>query len=97
MINVSLENIQEIEWIVGTKNIITNAEEHRAFLLGMMTRVADGSTSVAQANAVIGLSSEVHKSIRQQWDIAVYAADNLRFGEGNKALRRPENGDDNQR
>lgn len=58
-------------------NKITNASELRAVLLGAMEAVIEGSMNVSQANALVGISSEVHKSIRQEWDMRVYAAENI--------------------
>ncbi len=63
-------------------NKITTPAEHRALLLGAIEAVCEGRMSVPQANAVTGLSAEVHKSIRQEWDMRVYAADNLSLAHG---------------
>lgn len=59
------------------QNKITNPQEHRALLLAAMEAVCEGRINVSQANALVGLSTEVHKSIRQEWDMRVYAAENL--------------------
>ena len=58
-------------------NKITTPHEHRALLLAAMEAVCEGRMNVSQANALVGLSGEVHKSIRQEWDMRVYAAENL--------------------
>jgi len=58
-------------------NRITTPAEHRALLLASIEAVAEGRMNVAQANAIVGLSTEVHKSIKQEWDMRVYAAENL--------------------
>lgn len=64
------------------QNKITTPAEHRALLLASIEAVACGRMNVAQANAVVGLSAEVHKSIRQEWDMRVYAAENLYLDKG---------------
>lgn len=71
----------------GCAVAIRSAEDHRALLLQAMVAVCDGRMSVPQANALVGLSAEVHKSIRQQWDMLVYAADNLTLDPGNRLAR----------
>ena len=58
-------------------NKITNPQEHRALLLAAMEAICEGRLNVSQANALVGLSTEVHKSLRQEWDMRVYAAENL--------------------
>lgn len=65
------------------QNKITNPHEHRALLLSAMEAVCEGRINVSQANALVGLSGEVHKSIRQEWDMRVYAAENLTIQQGN--------------
>lgn len=62
--------------------MITDPAKHRAFLLLTMEGVIRGAVNVAQANAVASLSAEVHKSIRQQWDMQTYAAENLGVAKG---------------
>lgn len=59
------------------QNKITTPAEHRALLLAAMEAVCEGRLNVSQANALVGLSTEVHKSVRQEWDMRVYAAENL--------------------
>jgi hypothetical protein len=44
--------------------------------------VLEGRVNVSQANAVVGLSSELHKSLRQEWDMRVYANENLNLEHG---------------
>lgn len=58
---------------------ITNAAELRSLLAESICAVMEGRMNVAQANAVVGLSSELHKSIRQEWDQRLYIAENLTF------------------
>lgn len=58
-------------------NKITSPEEHRALLLASIEAVCEGRMNVPQANAVTGLSAEVHKSIKQEWEMRCYAAENL--------------------
>ena len=61
---------------------VTSPQEHRALLLASIEAVCEGRMNVSQANAVVGLSGEVHKSIRQEWDMRVYASENLNLVEG---------------
>jgi hypothetical protein len=63
-------------------NKITSPEDHRALLLASMEAVCEGRMNINQANAVTGLSAEVHKSIKQEWDMRVYAAENLTLEHG---------------
>ena len=56
---------------------ITAPEELRAMLLECAVRVMEGRINIGQANAIAGLSAEVHKSVRQEWEMRVYAAENL--------------------
>jgi hypothetical protein len=42
-------------------NKITSPAEHRSLLLSSIEAVAEGRMNVAQANAIVGLSCEVHK------------------------------------
>ncbi len=51
-----------------------------------MVRLVEGDANVSQANALVGLSSEVHKSIRQEFDMLQYASDRLVIVEGNKVI-----------
>jgi hypothetical protein len=64
------------------KSNIGNASELRAALLLAIEAVCAGRMNVSQANAVVGLSAEVHKSIRQEWDMRVYAAENFAMQNG---------------
>ena len=57
--------------------IIKEPAALRATLLLSIEQVICGKMSVPQANAVVGLSAEVHKSIRQEYDMAVYALENV--------------------
>lgn len=68
---------------------IRNAAEHRRLLLDAMVATCAGTMNVAQANALVGLSAEVHKSIRQEWDMLVYAAEHLRMGPGGRLEIQP--------
>ena len=64
------------------QNKITTPAEHRALLLSAMEAVCEGRMNVSQANALVGLSGKLHKSIRQEWDMRVYAAENLTLEHG---------------
>lgn len=75
------------------QNKITSPSEHRALLLASIEAVCEGRMNVAQANAVTGLSGEVHKSIRQEWDMRVYASENLTL-EHAKVVKMLEIGND---
>lgn len=61
---------------------IINANDLRGALLASIEGVLEGTICVAQANAVVGLSGELHKSIRQEWDMRVYANENLSLEAG---------------
>jgi hypothetical protein len=61
---------------------INTPAEHRAFLLAAMEAVAEGRINVAQANAIVGISGEFHKSVRQEWDMRVYATEHLTIEHG---------------
>jgi hypothetical protein len=67
---------------MGNGNKITTPGEHRALLFSAIEAVCEGRLSVPQANAVSDLSAEVHKSLRQEWDMRVYAAENLTLEHG---------------
>jgi len=74
-------------------NKITSPEDHRALLLASMEAVCEGRMNINQANAITGLSAEVHKSIRQEWDMRVYAAENLTLEHG-KVVKMLEAGEE---
>jgi hypothetical protein len=63
-------------------NKIISPSDHRALLLAAMEAVCEGRMNVGQANALVGLSGELHKSIRQEWDMRVFAAENLTLEHG---------------
>ena len=76
---------------------ILNSQDLRGVLFETMVGVLEGRVNVSQANAVVGLSSEAHKSIRQQWDMDVYAEENLSLSAGKisrLALDMQEDDDD---
>lgn len=56
---------------------ITTPNDLRQALMETIAGVIDGKLPVAHANAVVGLCQEVHKSIQQEWDMRVYATENL--------------------
>lgn len=68
------------------RNTITSSRKHRALLIGAMEALVEGRMSVPVANALSALSSEVHKSIRQEWDMICYSAENFALGKGNEIL-----------
>jgi hypothetical protein len=61
---------------------LVTAADLRGALLASIEGVLEGRVNVAQANAVVGLSGELHKSIRQEWDMRVYANENLSLEAG---------------
>ena len=63
-------------------NKITTASDLRSVLLASIEGVLEGRVNVAQANSIAALSSELHKSIRQEWDMRVYANENLSYEAG---------------
>lgn len=65
-----------------TKRAIVNASDLRGALLATMQGVLEGRITVAQANSVAQLSGELHKSIRQEWDMRVYANEHLTLEAG---------------
>ena len=64
-----------------TKKINTQ-NDIRAVLLLTIEGVLKGAVSVPQANAVSSLSEQVHSSLRQEWDMRCYAAENLTLKHG---------------
>jgi hypothetical protein len=61
---------------------IKTPEDLRGILAAAIEGVLEGRVNVSQANAVVGLSSELHKSIRQEWDMRVYANEHLTLEAG---------------
>lgn len=61
---------------------LVSACDLRGVLLATIEAVLEGRVNVAQANAVAGLSAELHKSIRQEWDMRVYANEHLHLAHG---------------
>lgn len=73
---------------------VTNPSELRSVLLHCIEGVMEERVSVPQANAIANLSSELHKSIRQEWDMRVYAAENLQYGKAELKKIIGRDGDD---
>jgi len=65
-----------------SENKITTPQELRATLLASIEKVVQGQMTVQQANAVANLSSELHKSIKQDFELRVYAAQNMSIENG---------------
>jgi hypothetical protein len=61
---------------------LKTADDLRGILLASIEALVEGRMSVPQANAVASLSEEIHKSIRQEWDMRVYANENLNLESG---------------
>lgn len=68
------------------KTIITSPAALRAVLLQSIEKVMCGKMSVPQANAVASLSAEVHKSVRQEYDMTMYALQQLGMRDGTNIL-----------
>jgi len=68
----------------------------RGILLSSIEAVLEGRLNIGQANAVIGLSGELHKSVRQEWDMRVYATENLSLKAGEVIKILEDNVDANQ-
>lgn len=66
---------------MNARKIVT-ARDLRGALLASIEAVLEGRLNVAQANAVVGMSAEVHKSLRQEWDMAIYATENISLNKG---------------
>lgn len=77
---------------LGRRNIITSASGHRALLIGAMEALIEGRINVPQANALAGLSAEVHKSIRQEWDMECYAAEHFALASAKILMLEPGDG-----
>jgi hypothetical protein len=58
---------------------IVTANDLRSMLLATIHGVMTGKVNVARATAVASLSGELHKSIEQEWNMRVYAAENLQL------------------
>ena len=72
---------------------ITTPAELRAILLEAAVGVLEQRVNVSQANAVVGLSSEVHKSIRQEFEMRQFVAEHLELRGGliiNKLLEKDD-------
>lgn len=63
------------------RTIVTGADL-RGVMLATIQGVLEGRINVSQANAVAQLSTEFHKSQRQEWDMAVYANEHLTLSAG---------------
>jgi len=65
-----------------TDRKLKTPEDLRGALLATIEAVLEGRVNVSQANSIVGLSGELHKSIRQEWDMRVYANENLNLARG---------------
>lgn len=59
---------------------ITTANDLRGALLGSIEKLLNNEINIGQANAIVGLSAELHKSIKQEWEMRkeaneIYAMD----------------------
>lgn len=68
--------------MIGNKVKITTPAQLRALLLETAVAVLEQRVNVSQANAIVGLSSETHKSIRQEFEMRCYAAGNIELEAG---------------
>ena len=55
-------------------NVIKAPEDFRAVLMNTALGVLEQRISVSQANAVASLSVEIHKSIRQEFEMRCYVS-----------------------
>ena len=76
--------MEKVEYCEQRK--IVTAADLRGSLLATIEGVLEGRVNVSQANAVVGLSTELHKSIKQEWDMRVYANENLNLKAGKVVL-----------
>lgn len=65
-----------------TNRKIVTAQDLRGVLLATIEGVLEGRVNTSQANQVAQLSAEFHKSLRQEWDMKVYANENLTIEHG---------------
>lgn len=61
---------------------ISSPSDLRGVLLLTIEGVLAGQVSVPQANSVSSLAEQVHSSIRQEWDMRCYAAENFALKNG---------------
>ena len=61
----------------GIEVTINSPSELRRALLDCIAATIEGRLDVARLNAIVGASAELHKSIKQQWDMKIYAAEHL--------------------
>lgn len=64
------------------KRTLVTGSDLRGALLATIEAVLEGRINVSQANAVAQLSGELHKSLRQEWDMRVYANEHLTLEAG---------------
>ena len=81
MLNINKPTSNKKVKCMESKKMV-NAHDLRVALLATIEGVLDGRVDVAQANAVASLSTELHKSISQEWDMRVYANKNLTLDSG---------------
>lgn len=67
---------------MSTDRKLIDSSDLRGVLLATIEGVLEGRVAVNQANAVVGLSGELHKSIRQEWEMRCYANQNMRIISG---------------
>lgn len=65
---------------------IESAAEWRALLMNAAIALLDQKLTVPMSNALVGLSAEVHKSIKQEFDMRCYVAGNIVLEDG-KVMR----------
>lgn len=61
---------------------IVTASDLRGVLLATIEGVLEGRVTTSQASQVAQLSAELHKSIRQEWDMRIYAHEHLTIEQG---------------
>ena len=58
---------------------ITNASDLRGVLAMTIVSVLEGKTNASQANAIANLSSEIHKSVRLEFDMRKYVRSDIKL------------------
>ncbi|MBR9682672.1 MAG: hypothetical protein GOV02_03265 [Candidatus Aenigmarchaeota archaeon] len=58
---------------------ITNASDLRGVLAMTIVSVLEGKTNASQANAIANLSSEIHKSVRLEFDMRKYVTSDIKL------------------
>ena len=71
------QHLEEAMRIGGRVKTIRNPAELRSLLAQSIVALLEGRIDIGRANAIVGLSSEMHKSMKQEWDMRCYVAESL--------------------